>query len=41
MDDQEEEAQKIWETNIDREIYIDNPNEVSDKLTLIDSGTVL
>jgi len=40
MDDQEE-AQKIWETNIDREIYIDNPNEVSDKLTLIDSGTVL
>jgi len=40
MDDQEE-AQEIWETNIDREIYIDNPNEVSDKLTLIDSGTVL
>ncbi len=38
---QKQEAQYIWETNIDGETYIDNPNEVSDKLTLIDSGTVL
>ena len=41
MDEQEKRAQEIWETNIDGETYIDNPNEISDKLTLIDSGTVL
>ena len=38
---QKQEAQYIWETNIDGETYIDNPNEVSDKLVLIDSGTGL
>ena len=38
---QKEEAQYIWATNIDGETYIYDPNEVSDKLTLIESGTVL
>jgi len=38
---QKEEAQNIWATNIDREAYIYNPNEVSDKLARIDSGTIL
>ena len=40
MDDQEA-AQEIWATNIDGETYIYDPNEISDKLALIDSGTVL
>ena len=38
---QTEEAHSIWATNIDGETYIYDPNEVSDKLTLIESGTVL
>jgi hypothetical protein len=38
---QKQEAQYIWETNIDGETYIVNPDEISDKLALIDSGTVL
>ena len=41
MSDQDQEAQTIWATNIDGETYIYDPNEVSDKLTLIESGTVL
>ena len=41
MDSQKEQAQEIWATNIDGETYIDNPNEISDKLALIESGTVL
>jgi len=40
MDDQEA-AQEIWATNIDGETYIYDPDEISEKLTLIDSGTVL
>ena len=40
-DEQKEQAQYIWSTNIDGETYIYDPNEISDKLTLIDSGTVL
>ena len=40
-DEQKEQARYIWETNIDGETYTDNPNDISDKLTLIDSGTVL
>ena len=38
---QKQQAQYIWETNIDGETYIDNPDEISDKLVLIDSGTSL
>jgi hypothetical protein len=38
---QKEAAQDIWATNIDGETYIYDSNEVSDKLTRIDSGTVL
>jgi len=41
MDNQKEQAQELWATNIDKEIYIYDPNEISDKLALIDSGTVL
>jgi len=42
MNEQEKRAQELWETNIDKEIYIYNPNEVSDKLEQIDTrGTVL
>ena len=41
MDEQKKRAQEIWETNIDGEAYIYDPNEISDKLALIDSGTVL
>ena len=41
MDEQEKRAQELWETNIDKEIYIYDPNEISDKLALIESGTVL
>jgi len=41
MDEQKKRAQEIWAANIDGETYIDNPNEISDKLALIDSGTVL
>ncbi len=41
MDEQKKRAQELWETNIDGEIYIYDPNEISDKLALIDSGTVL
>ena len=37
---QKEEAQDIWATNIDGETYIYNINEVSDKLTNVDSGIV-
>jgi len=40
MDDQEA-AQEIWATNIDGETYIYDPDEISEKLTRIDSGTVL
>jgi len=40
--DEQEEAQYIWATNIDGETYIDNPNEISDKLTNLDTqGQVL
>jgi len=39
--EQKEEAQEIWATNIDKEIYIYDCDEVSDKLTRIDSGTSL
>ena len=38
---QKQQAQYIWETNIDGETYIYDPNEISDKLVLIDSGTSL
>ena len=38
---QKQEAQYIWETNIDGDTYIDNPDDISDKLVLIDSGTGL
>jgi len=42
MDEQKKRAQEIWSTNIDGEAYIYDPNEISDKLTLIDTqGTVL
>ena len=41
MDEQKKRAQEIWETNIDGEAYIYDPNEISDKLALIESGTVL
>ena len=41
MDDQKKRAQEIWSTNIDGEAYIYDPDEISDKLALIDSGTVL
>ena len=41
MDEQEKRAQEIWETNIDGETYIYDPNEISDKLARIESGTVL
>jgi len=41
MDEQKKRAQEIWSTNIDGETYIYDPNEISDKLALIDSGTVL
>ena len=40
-DEQKEQARYIWETNIDGEAYIYDPNEIADKLALIDSGTVL
>ena len=40
-EEQKQQAQEIWAANIDGETYIDNPNEISDKLALIDSGTVL
>jgi len=33
---QKEEAQDIWATNIDGETYIYDSNEVSDKLTQLD-----
>jgi len=40
--DQQQEARDIWATNIDRETYTNDPNEVSDKLTQIDTeGRVL
>ena len=38
---QKQEAQYIWETNIDGETYIYDRDEISDKLVLIDSGTGL
>ena len=41
MDEQKKRAQEIWSTNIDGEAYIYDPDEISDKLALIDSGTVL
>ena len=41
MDNQKQQAQEIWETNIDGEAYIYDPDEISDKLALIESGTVL
>ena len=41
MDNQKQQAQEIWSTNIDGEAYIYDPNEISDKLALIESGTVL
>ena len=41
MDEQKKRAQEIWEINIDKEIYIYDPDEISDKLALIESGTVL
>ena len=41
MDNQKQQAQEIWSTNIDGEAYIYDPDEISDKLTLIDSGTIL
>jgi len=41
MNEQEKRAQELWETNIDKETYIYDSNEVSDKLALIESGTVL
>ena len=41
MDNQKQQAQYIWETNIDGEAYIYDPDEISDKLALIESGTVL
>jgi len=41
-EDQQQEARDIWTTNIDGETYIYDPNEVSDKLTQIDTeGKVL
>ena len=41
-DDQQQEAQDIWATNIDRETHIYDPNEVSDKLAQIDTeGKIL
>ena len=40
--DQQQEARDIWTTNIDRETHIYDPDEVSDKLTQIDTeGKVL
>ena len=42
MDEQKKRAQEIWETNIDKEIYIYDPYEIADRLTQIDTrGTVL
>ena len=41
MDNQKQQAQEIWSENIDGEAYIYDPDEISDKLALIDSGTVL
>ena len=41
MDNQKQQAQYIWETNIDGEAYIYDPNEIADKLVQIESGTVL
>ena len=42
MDEQKKRAQEIWETNIDGETYIYDPNEIADKLEQIDTrGTVL
>jgi len=41
MDEQKKRAQEIWSENIDGEAYIYDPNEISDKLALIESGTVL
>jgi len=38
MSDQDQEAQTIWAENIDGETYIYNINEVSDRLTSVDSG---
>tara|TARA_R110001592_G_scaffold82703_1_gene244910 strand:+ start:348 stop:545 length:198 start_codon:yes stop_codon:yes gene_type:complete len=40
-EEQKERAQYIWSRNIDGEAYIYDPDEISDKLTLIDSGTIL
>ncbi len=40
-EEQQEEAQTIWAENIDGETYIRNINEVSDKLTNVDSGISL
>ena len=40
-EEQQEEAQTIWAENIDGETYIHNINEVSDKLTNVDSGISL
>ena len=36
-----QQAKEIWITNIDREVYIYDPDEVSDKLASLDIGTVL
>ena len=41
MDEQKKRAQEIWSENIDGETYIYDPDEISDKLALIESGTVL
>ena len=41
MDEQKKRAQEIWETNIDKEIYIYDPDEISDKLALIDGNSLI
>ncbi len=40
-EEQQEQAQTIWAENIDGETYIYSINEVSDKLTNVDSGISL
>ena len=41
MDEQKKRAQEIWETNIDGEAYIYDPDEISDKLALIDGNCLI
>ena len=40
-EEQKQQAQEIWAANIDGETYIDNPNEISDKLALIDGNSLI